>query len=263
MKPYFHYVVLFSLISLISVKFNIAQDKIIFSSAPTAPPLFYNKLSAINDLMTIDIDCLSPCWWGLTLGQTPTGNWKSFLEKKFNESLFLTPLSSNRSEFSMNIDTWGIRLIQDAKKIFKLSISYETPQDKSKLENFHVSYFINSLFRAYGIPNEIFISASLNYWSITIEYKNPSLLVHYLFPTQTPLENNEISMCLVPDTLWYFQLQAVAENSQEVLNLPYGEMEIVKTIEEISEFTIQEFVRYSLTNPNVCLNTPADIWIGN
>jgi hypothetical protein len=216
-------------------------------------------------------DCLLPCWWGATPGQT---HW-------WDIQLYLQSFSLQTYVYS-----------EDSLYV----IAFPVPSNISDLEEFHVGYTVNELdiittigiprlniegydpstmMTIYGVPDEVWIKTldapreEVLPFQLIIVYQQQGISFRYY--TNASTDGETVTVCFEPGfvELEYPDLFPAApriylwepgqhKTIDEIANIP---REIYFPLAEKSDLT-PEMLYEKFTNPDEqpCIDTPVDLW---
>jgi len=238
---------------------------------PTLPPdVAVNRvLSLLADNQ--NPDCLLPCWWGATPGQT---RWRD--------------IQSHLQSFSLQTYAYP----QD----FLYVIAFPIPSSISHLEEFHIGYTIDELdivtsidvpslniegydpttmMTLYGVPDEVWVKSldepreGVLPFQLIIVYQQQGISFHYYVNAAT--DGQTVTACFEPgfvelenpdlfpaSPIIYLWEPGQYKTIDEIARVP---REIYFPLAEKSDLTPQSFYE-KFINPDArpCIDTPADLW---
>lgn len=270
-------------------------------AAPTATPVHPEIAANLNELVT-DENCILPCWWGFTLGETEMDEAKLVLEQAFHINIsteFTTSFYEDGINFRQNLDSlypsiggivqiaedieedWAsagtyFNFSKDTNRLVAASIAMDEPT--FSYVDWH-TVLPRYILATYGVPDEIRIyyppSGTIGEYpdsgySMVIRYHQIGLFALYRvrFPSDLrPVdEAGGIPICNDPEEVWslLFLVQA------EVLELPEdSEADVIISgtggymFEEIATLTPSQFTE-ALSQENNCIMTlPVEQWPSN
>lgn len=238
---------------------------------PTLPPD-----EAVNKVLSLladnqNPDCLLPCWWGATPGQTRWWDIQPYLQ-------------------SFSLQTYAYP--QDSLYV----IAFPIPSNISDLEEFHVGYTVNELdiiatigiprlnivgydpptmMTIHGVPDEVWIKTldapreEVLPFQLIIVYQQQGISFRYYVNAST--DGETVSACFEPGVVEleypdlfpagpriYLWEPGQYKTIDEIANIPW---EIYFPLAEKTDLTPQTLYE-KFTNPDEqpCIDTPADLW---
>lgn len=231
------------------------------TSMPTVSPKEIEFI--VDELFQNNGNCLLPCFWGFTPGQTRWSEVEHFLQ----------PIAFNIRNYEIGAD---ITLLDPTNNNSPdLHHFYVFKGDKIKWIEATIlqtaKFQISAILETYGPPDEIRILTANaereGYWrsQITLFYLRQGFLLTY--GSDNSQEGDKISMCnfqadekilllaWIPD-----ETISVKTILEEYLQL-YGEADFYLSVEEATKMKVEEFYEtFRDANTPVCLKTPPDIW---
>ncbi len=225
-----------------------------------------------NELYLTNANCEFPCWWGITPGETEWQTAKSFLNtlatgistgiSSESDSLFVAevdmPVSEEHSEINFLRQSFFIQ--DDVIEIIEPALSRSMQ-----------STIISEILSTYGRPQGVWIDTfgySLGEvvpFRLVLFYPEKGILVRYF--DDADFQNDHVIGCFTGHSgaivLWAPELEltfAEALNGTRALGT-YGE-QYYKPMEDATDMDLETFYQtYLDPNTNVCIETPAELWM--
>lgn len=257
---------------------------------PTPSPLPVKEAEAlILELHQYNSDCLFPCWFGLTPGETDDQATTALFEKlaavslqtslngdvdgafwRINkDGLLLDIITSAIYDQSPSNTLESLRISIDVKKEAQggeLKTVWESPLN----EQFLQAYRLPSVLSTYKQPGNVLIFANegWRYFELVLDYSNQGFVIWYSAPLDSDGEKflgcpakAFVKLYLwVPD-LTYTWTEGVTGNGDtselDSLNRDF------RPLEDVTSMTIDEFYNTFVNADNeTCLETPKELWPG-
>lgn len=235
---------------------------------PTYPPV-PELMQTLDELLQIDAECLSPCWWGYVLGEASPDEWHDFLESKFGqvesyvrgesgERIVEVELSDKQLVYATAAQ---IRLLGEYREITEIFISYQPVRGPSGYNKYPMGYGLPTVITAYGIPTQILVATALDSPTLHLIYENYNFMVRYVFrpsvypPYEANWDEHKVWICPKIETLFFLNIQAFALNQPATFAFIEGNEDLFP-IAEISEFDPATFAEGILEDPEFCFDVP-------
>jgi hypothetical protein len=217
-----------------------------------------------NALLQLDLECLSPCWWGNELGTAKGQDLYSTFEKQIGEDRFVFSGNLQSDFLLIGLGTANpFRIFVDLEDgVFnQIELSFHHPIDHSIPNEYFDGYSLNELIDAYGMPSKIFVEANWLDQAILI-FNDFKMIVHYVWRNSPETLSQTNLLC--PDSNWLlgFELFAYDHNADfEERNETFSGIDFgrrFQSIEEATDLTLQDFVSNLAANPNLCVELDSE-----
>jgi len=257
---------------------------------PAPSPLPQKEAEAlILELLQYNPDCLFPCWFGLTPGETDDKATKALFEKlaavslrttlnddvdgafwRINKDSFLldTITSAIYDQSSSNI-LESLRITIEVKREVQageLNTAWENPLN----EQFLQAYRLPSVLSTYNQPRNVlmFANEGWRYFELVLDYSDQGFVIWYSAPLDSEgekflgcPEKAFVNLYLWTPDLTYTWAEGVTGNGDtseiDSLNRDF------QPLEDVTSMTLDKFYdAFVNTENDTCLETPKELWPG-
>lgn len=240
------------------------------TEAPTVNYLDDPALQAFSDLLEYDPDCTAPSWWDIVLGSPDSTELASRVEQRLDIA-FRTHVRSTSLitdyifdyQYNEVLPAFRIILSEEAERISALEILFfgvVNPDSSLSVNQIVQELDYPNVFRNYGIPSEVWVAAGFNE-ALLLVYNEIGLAIYYIY---RPLSNenfNEdlgtLQLCFKQKHLFDFRVYSVAD-SDRLSDLE--QFEFMQPMEDVSDYSAEEYVALVLEDMSRCIETPPDLW---
>lgn len=232
------------------------------------------KKADVLELYNSNANCKLPCWWGFMPGETTWNTVEQFLDDYGLNRHFLVKESESDSDFVVIVyipvppELSENEILTQEYRVDngKIAIIYpEQPQETSKI------YSISEILNTYGPPTEVWIDTIGFSFSeyfpfrVVLFYPEKGILIKYL--DDADFTNEYLIGCPQERsgklTLWSPEMEMSfpeALNGTNALGT-HGE-QYYKPLEEATDMDLETFYKtYLDPNTDVCIETPAELWM--
>ncbi len=232
------------------------------------PPLSPEEvLATVTMLYETNLDCMLPCWWGFTPGQTDWLTAKKFLspiadaifepsEPAENPNWNVVEIHLPNTFYKTRVMIHNYLIEEDIIQAFEVMVSEPSPL-----------FTPVSILNIYGIPEEIYLRSGQGetYYLLTFFYPQFGFWITYYVDGGTN-ENGFINACFQEGfpqlTIWSPERE-LSYTETYALFRREGNGEYQLPLEVATGMDVSTFYE-TFSNPDVpiCLETPTDIWPG-
>jgi hypothetical protein len=221
----------------------------------------------IQELYETNADCSFPCWWGITPEKTAWVTAKQFLSQfstvKEGQKYFYTEAGKQhiRTSASYSYDFEGT----EGGALFTIRDGIVTTISVYPSNG---SYTIHRLLKEYGQPPEVYIKAFQDApegnppFYLIINY--PDLGTEALYASiANRISNDQLRGCfdkIEPELIFDPRIKTMT--FYEMADLLFGTNPTVypKPIDEATKMDVNSFYQFALTNDQICIDTPSELW---
>lgn len=214
-----------------------------------------------NNLFDINLNCLSPCWWGYHLEEDTGKDLFLFLEKEIGRPYFTYDgnMKEGFSVYSLadSISPYSLFVDLEKEKLDELHLIARHIYDHQITNDYVEAYSLAQLVEAYGVPSHVFIDYQV-FDRITLVYEEHHLIVNYSWRNNLALNMPYNLVCT--DNEWLLQFEMYVYSSQEsfsenedkaMISMEREQNQLA--LENATSLNINEFTKILSDDPDICI----------
>lgn len=261
----------------------------ISNSTPAFTPILstQDSQSEVLNLLETNGDCLFPCWWGLSPGETSADDAKYFVEKFGNisqgtilddnggylnlsmqqDSLLITP----RFEYNLTTDKDYLDRLKATVAIVRQTEEggFEYAFDDPLFTQLLMPYSVSKVLSTYGKPSEVlvFVNRKGREFELLLTYPEIGFLINYHALLENGGETYTGCLSKAYVVLLAWDPEHNHSSIEEAASVFYGErfsndwIAQFLPVETATNLSVDKFIALFLNrNGSDCLNSPVSLW---